>query len=120
MYTKCSKSTKKGVQWIHCDYCNYKSKSENTFKKRITTKHKNNNTCTMCEKQFDSERSFEAHKHNDHNPSTVNVSLNTNNDLDIRLEQLEVEECGEGESDVSIDEERMEALDREMNPGDYN
>ena len=42
----------------------------------------------MCEKQFDSEKSFEAHKHNDHNPSTVNVSLNTNNDLDIRLEQL--------------------------------
>ena len=38
--------------------------------------------------------------HNDHNPSTVNVSLNTNNDLDIRLEQLEVEECGNGESDV--------------------
>ena len=30
--TKCSKSTKKGVQWMHCDYCNYKSMSENTFK----------------------------------------------------------------------------------------
>ena len=94
--------------------------SKAPLKKHITTKHKNINTCTMCEKQFDSEKSFEAHKHNDHNPSTVNVSLNTNNDLDIRLEQLEVEECSDGELDVSIDEERMEALDRKMNPDDYN
>ena len=30
--TKSSKSTKKGVQWIHCENCNYRSKSENTLK----------------------------------------------------------------------------------------
>ena len=52
--------------------------------------------------KFDSENSLEAHKHNDHNPSSVNfnVSLISIVDLDIRLEQLEVEECGDGESDV--------------------
>ena len=39
------------------------------------------------------------------------ISLNSNNDLDARLEQIEIAELGDGESDVSIDEERMEAVD---------
>ena len=75
----------------------------------------------MCDKQFNSEKSLKYHIDKDHTNSHVdlNISLNSNNDLDARLEHIEVAECGDGESDVSIDEERMEALDREMNPGDY-
>ena len=39
-----------------------------------------------------------------------------------RMEQLQREvnaEYGDDMSDVSLDEERHEALDREMNPADY-
>ena len=51
--------------------------------------------------------------------SDLNVSLNSSNDINRSLEQIEVIEGSDDESDVSIDEERMEALDRKMNPGDY-
>ena len=91
------------------------------MKKHIISKHKNIKTCTLCEKQFDYEKYLETHMHQDHNHSGVNLndSQKSNNDLDIRLEQLEDDEL-DGESEVSIDEARMEAFDREMNPGDYN
>ena len=53
------------------------------------------------------------------NINYLNFSLNSNKDVDNRLEQCEVAKCGDNESDVSIDEERMEAIYSEMNPGDY-
>ena len=119
--TKGGKATKKNVQWIKCEICSYKSKSENTEKKHTESKHKNIKKCTVCDKQFNSEKSFKDHINKDHNNSheDLHISLNSNNDLDARLEHIEVAEYGDGESDVSIDEERMEALDREMNPGDH-
>jgi hypothetical protein len=75
----------------------------------------------VCDKQFNSEKSLKYLINKVHTNSHVdlNISLNSNNELDARLEHIEVAEYGDGESDVSIEEERMEALDREMNPGDY-
>ena len=115
--TKGGKATKKNVRWIKCEICSYKSKSENTVTKHTESKHKNIKKCTVCDKQFNSEKSLKDHIDKDHTNS--HISLNSNNDLDARLEDIEVAEYGDGESDVSIGEERMEALDREMNPGDY-
>ena len=54
-----------------------------------------------------------------HSSCSNNIS---DNDLEIRMEQLQREinaEDGNNMSDVSLDEEKLEALDREMNPGDY-
>ena len=120
-YTKGGKATKKNVQWINCEICSYKSKSENTVKKHTESKHKNIKKCTVCDEQFNSKKSFKDHIDKDHTNSheDLHISLNSNSDLDVRLEHIEVAEYGDGESDVSIDEERMEALDREMNSGDY-
>ena len=52
----------------------------------------------MYEKQFDSEKPLETPMHKDHNHSGVNLNviLNSYNELDIRLEQLEVDKCDDG------------------------
>ena len=106
----CCDGTRTKILWLHCEICTYKSKSGNTLKKHTASKHKNLQKCTICEKQFEYETSLEDHTNKDHNTTSLNTKS---------LEQIEVTECSDDESDVSIDEERMEALDREMNPGDY-
>ena len=73
----------------------------------------------MCSKQFDCKKSLEDHIDKDHNNRGLHVSLNSNNDTNTRLKQDQGAKCDDGDSDVSINEARMEALDREMNPGDF-
>ena len=89
------------------------------MKKHITSNHKNIKRCASCKKQFDGDKALKSCMHNDHNHSgvNVNVSLNGNNDINIRLKQMDFDD---GDLNVSIDEERMEALDKDVNPGDYN
>ena len=68
---------------------------------------------------FKEETLLKVYIEKDHNNSDNIVS---NEDMVTRMEQLQREvnaEYGDDMSDVSLDEERHEALDREMNPADY-
>ena len=82
-------------------------------------KHKNVKKCTICGIMCEDETLLKEHMEKYHSRCSNNIS---DNDLEIRMEQLQREinaEDGNNMSDVSLDEERLEALDREMNPGDY-
>ena len=117
--TSDGKASKKTRQWMNCDLCNYKCKSDNILKKHIITKHKKINKCTMCGFVFVDKTLLKGHMEKDHNNS---VDIVGDEDLVTRMEQLQQEvnaEYGDDVSDVSLDEERLEALDREMNPADY-
>ena len=113
------KSTKKLNQWIYCEICKYKCKSDTTLEKHIMKKHKNAKKCTICDIMCEDETVLKEHMEKEHSHCSSNIS---DTDLETRMEQLQQEinaEYGENMSDVSLDEERFEALDREMNPGDY-
>ena len=50
---KYRKATRKIVEWLNCEICTYKCKSEITLKKHTTSKHMNLKSCSICSKQFD-------------------------------------------------------------------
>ena len=114
------KAAKKGKEWSYCEFCNYKCTSANTMNKHTMTKHKKIKKCTMCEKKFEDQTLLEEHMKKDH--SHIG-SHDSDDDLVNRMEQLQSEidaDYSDNMSDVSLDEERHEALDREMNPSDYS
>ena len=118
------KSNKKGKKWIYCDICSYKCRSDNVIKKHIMTKHMKIKKCAMCVRKFDDDTLLADHIEKDHNQSNIqlNVSQNSDDDMVERMELLQREldaDNADNMSDVSLDEERHEALDREMNPSDY-
>ena len=104
---------------MYCEICNYKCKSDNTLEKHIMKKHKNVKKCTISEIMCEDETMLKVHVEKDHSRCSNNIS---DNDLETRMEQIQREintKYGNNMSDVSLDEERLEALDRDMNPGDY-
>ena len=112
------KGTKKGNKWLYCEFCSYKCKSDNVLNKHTMTKHKKIKKCTMCVKKFEDQTLLEDHMQKEHNH---NFSNDIDDDLVNRMDQLQREINGDADySDVSLDEERHEALDREMNPSEYS
>ena len=114
------KAAKKGKEWSYCEFCNYKCTSDNTMNKHTMTKHKKIKKCTMCEKKFKDQTLLEDHMKKDH---SHNVSHDSDDDLVNRMVQLQSEidaDYSDNMSDVSLDEGRHEALDREMNPSEYS
>ena len=85
----------------------------------MMTKHDSLNKCALCGIMFKEETLFKVHIEKDHNNSDTIIS---GKDMVTWMEQLQREvnaEYGDDMSDVSLDKERHEALDREMNPADY-
>ena len=54
------------LQFIHCDMCNYKCKSEKTMLKHLNSKHENYKQCDLCERKFTSEDYLSNHVDEDH------------------------------------------------------
>ena len=57
-------ATKKG--WMYCNFCEYKCKKKNTFKKHMRTKHSHCISCDECGKLFTSEYSLDIHRESNH------------------------------------------------------
>ena len=82
-------------------------------------KHRNVKKCTICEIMYEYETLPKENMAKDHSCCSNNIS---DNDLETMMEQLQGQinaEYDNNMSDVSLDEERLEALDREMNPSEY-
>ena len=110
--------TTKDSNWIHCEVCNYKCKKEETMNKHINRKHEEIKVCPLCQKKVDSEITLTGHMERDHSQGSVNLdeTLNSEDNFNMRLEQLQKEADAEyGDlSDVSLDEEWLEQLVRDM------
>ena len=92
------------------------------MKKHYDTKHREFKTCPVCKNKFDNEITLTDHMKSDHSDCSDNLSesLTREDNFNIQLEQVQKEaDLENGDlSDVSLDEENMEQLDRDMRAND--